>query len=426
MAREKYTQTHFLCPNTCPNKCLCRPLIKFYTPSSTQHTVNAQPPHEALCSSKINALHEHNVQRMLEQSRVSHAVCTDTGLHVGSKALSPPLLAKKGKGTHCALPSLSANEHGVRARAVSPWVLRTVTKGYVLQFAHPPPRFAGTVESVVQDNQKHILTGGKKLTPAKRSHSDCAAEQNGSGVLQPLFSGAEKKRKLAPHSRPPCLKQTFDKEKIQNAHTSPTGQGYSPKRLVCNTGLKVSLFSQSHTLQTQKVSALCLPRSGVRVQGPAIRAFTFAKSFYKMRGSCNCSAAPPGGMNLQLPRRLALLLQFKGGSLLSCHNGAVSSQEAGLYCELCEKYAYSSANSHFSGNGAGFQGNACPLVARANTDHHDVCQAVQSRTASVLALLPEVTGADGICNCSPTYGPTAHEAFSDLVHRTQVSSYLGQ
>src|SRR4029434_291864 len=44
-----------------------------------------------------------------------------------------------------------------RACAVSPWVLRTITKGYVLHFARPPPPFGGVIQSVVQQGQSHFL-----------------------------------------------------------------------------------------------------------------------------------------------------------------------------------------------------------------------------------------------------------------------------
>src|SRR4029434_6744162 len=44
-----------------------------------------------------------------------------------------------------------------RACAVSPWVLKTITRGYVLQFAHSPPPFSGVIQSVVQRKQSHFL-----------------------------------------------------------------------------------------------------------------------------------------------------------------------------------------------------------------------------------------------------------------------------
>src|SRR4029434_5443099 len=44
-----------------------------------------------------------------------------------------------------------------RACAVSPCVLRPITKRYVLQFARPPPLFSGVIQSVVQREQSHFL-----------------------------------------------------------------------------------------------------------------------------------------------------------------------------------------------------------------------------------------------------------------------------
>src|SRR4029434_4066814 len=44
-----------------------------------------------------------------------------------------------------------------RACAVSPWVLKTVSKGYVLQFARSPPPFSRVIQSVIQREQSHFL-----------------------------------------------------------------------------------------------------------------------------------------------------------------------------------------------------------------------------------------------------------------------------
>src|SRR4029434_7609403 len=44
-----------------------------------------------------------------------------------------------------------------RACSVSPWVLKTITRGYVLQFARSPPPFSGVIQSVVQQEQSHFL-----------------------------------------------------------------------------------------------------------------------------------------------------------------------------------------------------------------------------------------------------------------------------
>src|SRR4029434_4200777 len=44
-----------------------------------------------------------------------------------------------------------------RACAVSPWVLKKITKGYVLQFARSPPPFSRVIQSVMQREHSHSL-----------------------------------------------------------------------------------------------------------------------------------------------------------------------------------------------------------------------------------------------------------------------------
>ena len=54
-------------------------------------------------------------------------------------------------------PSLAGCVASWRACAVSPWVLKTITKGYVLQFARSPPPFSRVIQSVMQREQSHFL-----------------------------------------------------------------------------------------------------------------------------------------------------------------------------------------------------------------------------------------------------------------------------
>src|SRR4029434_11247985 len=77
-------------------------------------------------------------------------VCVDLGLD--SSTMSG-LVPDKFNSEH----SLPGCAESWRACAVSPWVLKTITKGYVLQFARPPPPFSGVIQSVVEREQSHFL-----------------------------------------------------------------------------------------------------------------------------------------------------------------------------------------------------------------------------------------------------------------------------
>src|SRR4029434_2371853 len=53
--------------------------------------------------------------------------------------------------------SLPGRAESWRACAVSPWLLKTSAKGYVLQFARAPPPFSRVIQSVMQREQSHFL-----------------------------------------------------------------------------------------------------------------------------------------------------------------------------------------------------------------------------------------------------------------------------
>ena len=48
------------------------------------------------------------------------------------------------------MSTLSLRRERWAALAASPWVLQTISKGYRLQFAAVPPRFAGIIHSQAQ------------------------------------------------------------------------------------------------------------------------------------------------------------------------------------------------------------------------------------------------------------------------------------
>src|SRR4029434_6191999 len=74
-----------------------------------------------------------------------------------------------------------------RACAVSPWVLRTITKGYVLQFARPPPPFSEVIQSVVQRGQSHFLWEEIVSLLRKEAISIVPPEEEASGFYSRYF-----------------------------------------------------------------------------------------------------------------------------------------------------------------------------------------------------------------------------------------------
>ena len=84
-------------------------------------------------------------------------------------------------------PSLAGCAASWRSCAVSPWVLKTITAGYVLQSARPPPSFGGVIQSVVQQGQSHFLRKEIDSLLQKEAISVVPPEEAASGFYSRYF-----------------------------------------------------------------------------------------------------------------------------------------------------------------------------------------------------------------------------------------------
>src|SRR4029434_4581170 len=104
------------------------------------HTVQWHPPHF--------------FKTMRGQPQISSPSLGGVGVDLGLDSLTMSgLVPDKFNSKH----NLPGCAESWRACAVSPWVLKTVSKGYVLQFARSPPPFSRVIQSVIQREQSHFL-----------------------------------------------------------------------------------------------------------------------------------------------------------------------------------------------------------------------------------------------------------------------------
>src|SRR4029434_3661136 len=104
------------------------------------HTVQSHPPN--VCKT------------MSGQPQISSPSLGGVGVDLGLDSLTMSGLVPDKFNSEHNLPGCAASW---RACAVSPWVLKTVSKGYVLQFARSPPPFSRVIQSVIQREQSHFL-----------------------------------------------------------------------------------------------------------------------------------------------------------------------------------------------------------------------------------------------------------------------------
>ncbi|XP_038126440.1 uncharacterized protein LOC119773526 [Cyprinodon tularosa] len=85
------------------------------------------------------------------------------------------------------VPPLSLRWESWRAAAAPPWVLRTISRGYRLQFATVPPRFSGVIHSHAQGESARVLREEILSLIDKRAVSVVSPEQSLSGFYSRYF-----------------------------------------------------------------------------------------------------------------------------------------------------------------------------------------------------------------------------------------------
>ena len=152
-----------------------------------------------------------------------------------------------------ALGPLAARTRQWQTCGVSEWVMKTLTRGYRLQFAF----------------QRDIaVTGaGRKCAYlAERNH--CSEEQRGcSGgsmrtepewLLFKVLSDPEEGRGCTPDSGPAGTKHTHEAVQIQNADTFSADPLCASRRLVYSYRPKRRIFSHPYLPSSQEISQVCL------------------------------------------------------------------------------------------------------------------------------------------------------------------------
>src|SRR4029434_3607825 len=285
-------------------------------------------------------------------------------------------------------PSLAGCVASWRACAVSPWVLRTITKGYVLQFARPPPPFGGVIQSVVQQGQSHFLR--EEIVSLLRKRSDkCSASRGGSfRLLQPLLPGPQKGRELSANTRSTCVEQSTHAAKVQNADPTPASAVHKTKRLVYHDRLKRCIFPRSDPPQTSKISEVCIRRNSVPIQRTPIRPSSGAEGIHSVRRGIYLRMTSTRLARIQFFGRLVNSCSFRGRSGAGWPSSGGTPASTGLCCKQRETRSLHQASDAFSGYDLRLHLHGGQAVSRTDKCHQSMRAPVPTGTVSLVAALP--------------------------------------
>src|SRR4029434_5587658 len=254
-------------------------------------------------------------------------------------------------------PILAGCAASWRACAVSPWVLRTITAGYELQFA---PSFGGVIQSVVQQGQSHFL----------QKEIDSLLQKEAISVVPPEEGEG---RELSANTRSSCVEQSAHAVEVQNADSKTN-------LLVHHDRPKRCLLPCPDPPQTSEISEVCVRRNSMPVPRTPVRPGSGTEGFQKVRGSSHHPITTTRFAFIQLFGRLARLCSFKSSSGARLPSSGGTSAPTTLRNKQGKKRSAPRPDHAFPRHGSRLHLHGGQAVPRLNKCHQIMRASVPART----------------------------------------------
>ncbi len=148
-------------------------------------------------------------------------------------------------------------------------------------------------------------------------------------VLQPLLHCTQEKRWVKTNLGSAHLEPGPSQAPVQNAHTETHLWVRPSPRLVCSDRPEGRVLPRVNRSAPQAIPAVCVRRTGISVQSPALRAVPVAPCLHESSGGSPCSPERTGRAHSQLPRRLAYTSSVSGSIMRTQGLGALAPQPVG-------------------------------------------------------------------------------------------------
>ncbi len=191
--------------------------------------------------------------------------------------------------------------------------------------------------SQVQGHPLHFSEGGRCSCLAHRDRSppgegcDRAGPSSRyeDGVLQPLLHCTQKRRWVETNLGSARPEPGPSQASVQDAHAETYLRMHPSPRLVCSDRPEGRVLPCVNPSAPQAIPAVCVRRTGISVQGPALRAVPVAPCLHESCGGSPCSHERTGCSHSQLPRRLAHTGSVSGPVVRTQGLGAFTPQPVG-------------------------------------------------------------------------------------------------
>ncbi len=164
----------------------------------------------------------------------------------------------------------------------------------------------------------------------------------------------------------------------------------------------------------QAIPAVCVRRTGISVQSPALRAVPVAPCLHESSGGSPCSPERTGRAHSQLPRWLAYTSSVAGPVMRTQGHGALAPQPVGPSGQLGKEQTLPGAEDLFSRYGVRLgQSDSAPHAGTRSVGV-ELLEYIQEQDGGTTETVSEAPGAYGGCGGGHAAGAAPYETASTL------------
>ena len=213
-----------------------------------------------------------------------------------------------------AVGSLAQRMQHWRPIVKSEWILKTIEKGYRIQFMHSPPSFSRIIHSQAVGEAAHFLAAEIESLLEKRAIQVVPPAQAMSGFYSRYFIIKKKGGGMRPtYIGSEGIEYASQTIQISDVDTFSTAEVRTSRRLVHHPGPGRRILPYPNLPPAQKVSQICLSRGDLRVFGSSFRPVTKPASLCEMHRSRVRSTQYERDSSGNLYRRLPPGCEFSTG-----------------------------------------------------------------------------------------------------------------
>ncbi len=293
----------------------------------------------------------------------------------------------------------------------SRWLLRTIRLGYAIQFARRPPKYP--LHHSEGSGCPHLASRDRIPTGEGRDRAGPSSRYE-VGVLQPLLHCTQEKRWVKTNLGSARFEPGPSQAPVQNAHTETHLWVRPSPRLVCSDRPEGRVLPRVDPSAPQAIPAVCVRRTSISVQSPALRAVPVAPCLHESSGGSPCSPERTGRAHSQLPRRLAYTSSVAGPVMRTQGHGALAPQPVGPSGQLGKEQTLPGAEDLFSRYGVRLgQSDSAPHAGTRSVGV-ELLEYIQEQDGGTTETVSEAPGAYGGCGGGYAAGAAPYETASTL------------